>query len=180
MSATVSQTSEADKAVREQVLRYLRRMWTVGCSEPNDQFNAAFETAPGLAEALGRLDLLKQAHTAAYVWASGSFFDVAARRTEAGEIGFVVCPTVQRDSEPPKTCRPYKASELLELVAAGTEVVAAEDECPTCGQRRRGRYANLDVVGQPLFLCSTCEQWTQTLPKAAKPGRRSRSSDLAG
>jgi hypothetical protein len=161
-------------------VRYLCQVWSVGCSEPNNQFNAAFETAPGLAEALGRLVALMQANPAAYVWASGDFYDVAARRTEAGEIGFVVCPTVETDIEPPESCRPYDATELLELAAAGAEVVAAEEECPTCGQRRRGRYANQSVSGRPLFLCSTCEQWTETLPTVAKPGRRSRRSGLAG
>lgn len=161
-------------------VRYLRHMWRIGCSEPHNQFNAIFETAPGLAEALDRLVVLKQANPAAHVWASGDFYDVAARRTEVGEIGFVVCPTVEIDHELPATCRPYDATELLELAAAGAEVVAAEEECPTCGQRRRGRYANRSVSGSPLFLCSTCEQWTETLPTVAKPGRRSRRSGLAG
>jgi hypothetical protein len=167
-------------AVREGMLRYLRQVWRVGCSEPHNQLNAAFETAPGLAEALGRLVVLKQANPAAYVWASGDYYDVIARRTEAGEIGFVVCPTVEVDHEPPATCRPYNVTELLELAAAGAEVVAAEEECPTCGRRRRGRYANQSVSGRPLFLCSTCEQWSETLPTVAKPGRRSCRSGLAG
>ena len=162
------------------MLRYLRRMWRVGCSEPNNQLNAAFETVAGLAEALDRLVVLKQANPAAHVWASGYFYDVAAWRTEAGEIGFVVCPTVETDIEPPETCRPYDATELLELAAAGSEVAPAEEDCPTCGQRRRGQYANRSVSGRPLFLCSTCEQWTETLSTVAKPGRRSRRSGLAG
>jgi hypothetical protein len=161
------------------MLRYFRRMWTIGCSQPHDQLNASFETAPKLGEALSRLAILKHAHPDAHVWASGDFYDVAARRTEAQEVAFVVRPTAETDVEPPVACRPYSASELLELATADAAVLPAEEECPTCGQRRRGRHANRSESGQPLFLCSTCGQWTETLPKAVKPGSRSRRSNLA-
>jgi hypothetical protein len=155
-------------------------MWRVCCSEPHDQLNAVFETTAGLAETLGRLTVLKHENPAAFVWARGDFYDVAARQIGTGEIGFVVCPSTETDIEPPETCHPYDSAELLELAAADSAVVRAEEECPACGRRRRGRYANRSASGQPLFICSTCEQWTETLPEAAKPGRRSRRSDLAG
>jgi len=154
-------------------------MWRVGRSEPHDQVNAVFETMPDLAEALGRLAVLKRERPTTYVWASGDVFDVAVRQLETGEIGFVVCPTTETDSEPPASCYPYGTGELLKLAAAEAAVVPADEECPTCGQRCRGRYANRSTNGGPFFLCSTCEQWTETLPTTTKPGRRSRRSSLA-
>lgn len=170
---------EARTAVRDRMLRYLRRMWRVGCSEPNNQFNAAFEPVAGLAEALDRLLGLRRENATADVWARGPFYDVGTQRTAAGEIGFVVYPSVEADYELPATCRPYSAKEFLELAAADAEIAPGEEECPTCDQWRRGRYANRSMSGSPLFLCSTCERWTETLPRAAKPGRRSRRSGMA-
>lgn len=63
---------------------------------------------------------------AKHVWASGDFYDVVTRRTESGEVGFLVCPTVEFGREPPATCLPYSAVELLEVVSAGTEILPAE------------------------------------------------------
>jgi hypothetical protein len=154
-------------------------MWSVGWNQPHDQLNASFEAAPTLEKALDRLAALKRAHPEAYVWARGDFYDVAARSTEAGDVGFVVCPIAETDSEPPESCSPYSPAEMLELVAAEAEIAPAEEECPTCDERRRGRYANRDQGGYSLFLCSTCGHWTETLPDASAPGRRSRRSDLA-
>jgi hypothetical protein len=155
-------------------------MWSVGCSEPHDQLNAVFETCAELAEALDRLAVLQGENPTAYVWASSDFYDVAARQTEAGGIGFVVCPSTEADSEPPETCQPYDAAELLGLAEAQAAVLSAEEECPTCAQRRRGRYANRTAGGQALFICSTCERWTETLPTTPPPGPRLRKSQLAG
>jgi hypothetical protein len=154
-------------------------MWEVGYSEPGNQANAVFETWTELGGALSRLVVLKQTHPTAYVWATGDFYAVAARLTERGKIGFVVCPTTETDSEPPESCRPFSASELLELNARDDTVLPAEEECPTCGLRRRGRYANVSVSGYPLFVCSSCDQWTETLPTTAPPGERLRPSDMA-
>jgi hypothetical protein len=179
-SARITVPGGAPKAARKHMLRYLRRMWRVGCNEPNNQFDAAFESAAGLEEALDRLLDLKRKNATANVWGRGPFYDVSARWTEAGEIGFVVYPSVEADYALPATCCPYSAKELLELAAVDAEITAAEDECPTCNQRRRGRYANRSLSGSPLFLCSTCERWTETVPRAAKPGRRSRRSGMAG
>lgn len=169
----------AHVAARPSAPRYLRAMWTVGCSEPHNQLNAAFETSVGLADALARLEELKRERPTAHVWASCDYYDVAARQTETGAIGFVVEPTTETDSEPPRTCQPYDAAELLELDAAEAVVLAAEEDCPTCGQLQRGRHANRSVGGYPLFICSNCEHWTETVPRIRRPGPRSRRSLLA-
>lgn len=153
-------------------------MWSIGCSDLQNQLDAVFETATGLAEALQRMTALKMRDPAKHVWASGDFYDVEARRTESGEVGFLVCPTVELDRELPATCLPYSASELLEVVSAGTEILPAEDYCSSCNEARRGRYANRDASRQPLFLCSTCERWSETLPSVSRPGHRSRPSEL--
>jgi hypothetical protein len=154
-------------------------MWTVGHNQPEDQVNAVFENVAGLAEALDRLKTLKQEDTDVHAWARGPFYDIGVRLTDVGDIGFVVCPTVEADHDLPSTCRPFSKTELLELAAADDTIAPGEDECPTCNERRRGRYANRGASGSPLFLCSTCERWTETLPKVAKPGPRVRESDLA-
>lgn len=154
-------------------------MWTVGCSEPKDQANAVFETTTEVSDALSRMTALQHDKPSSYIWASGDFYDIVACHVDGDEVGFVVRPSTETESEPPAICLPYDAEEMLEVVAAGTATVAADDDCPTCATRRRGRYANRGVSGQPLFICSTCERWTETLPEVASPGPRSRKSQLA-
>jgi len=157
-------------------VRYLRPVWRIGCCDLQNQLDAVFETASGLAEALDQMTALKARDPAKHVWASGDFYDVVTRRTESGEVGFLVCPTVEFGREPPATCLPYSASKLLEVVSVGTEILPAEDYCSSCNEARRGRYANRDARCQPFFLCSTCERWSETLPSVPRPGRRSRLS----
>ena len=159
-------------------MRYLRGMWRIGCSDLHRQFEAVFENAAGLAEALEQMTALKVRDPAKLVWASGDFYDVETRRSESGEVGFFVCPTVELDRELPATGLPYSAIELLEVVAANTEILPAEDHCSSCNEARRGRYANRDAIRQPLFLCSTCGCWSETLPSVPRPGHRSRPSEL--
>jgi len=162
------------------IMRYVRRMWTVGRNQPDNQLDAVFEDVPGLERALDRLVILKQQDERAHVWARGPFYDIEAQLTGAGEIGFVVRPSVEIDHDLPTSCQPFNKAELLALAADDTQILSGEEECPTCRERRRGRYANSTASGTPLFLCSTCEHWTETLPIVRKPGHPLRRSDLAG
>jgi hypothetical protein len=98
---------------------------------------------PELAQALERLVALQQENPAAYVWARGPFYDVAARRTEAGEVGFIVCPpskpTMNRHRHAVHTTRPSSSS------SPGTEVVPAKEESATpwslCESQRKRQSA---------------------------------------
>jgi hypothetical protein len=160
-------------------VRYLRRVWSIGCSDLHRQLEAAFETANDLAMTLDRMIQLKELDPSKHVWAAGDFYDIETSHTEGGEVGFLVRPTIDLDHPPPSTCLPYSATELLGLAATGTVVLPAADHCSSCGDTRRGRYANRDASHRPLFLCSACERWSETLPSVGHPAHRSRESELA-
>ena len=158
---------------------YLRKMWSIGCSDLNNQLDAAFDSVEELDEALTRMTALKAQQPGKHVWAGGAFYDIAAQVDDRGAVGFVLRPTVEVNHEPPARCRPYAKAELLELVSNGRELVSGHDFCSHCRTTQRGRYANRGANGHRLFLCSTCEHWSETLPQVEALGRRSRLSKLA-
>src|SRR5438105_3591752 len=93
--------------------------------------NGDSETAATLATALERLAELKRRDPLDYVWARGDFYDVVARATDAAEIGFVVCPTTEVETE-----------ESRAPAMRGRVSARSRPRPPRCAAAKRARAAS--------------------------------------
>lgn len=158
--------------------RYLRWMWEYGSNDGRGEYLSG--SAATLAEALAVMCQLAAERPERYVHVDCLSHSLVVRR-QGGRVGFVVVPlfAIDGDYDPPDEADAYSLDEVLALDAADELLFPVQAHCVHCQQLMGGYLANRTSLRGNYFACLTCQGWTETEPKAIRPGPRSRLSPLS-